>query len=142
MEPSLVRRRVVDAIERARRAAKARRTANDAAGHAWDRVRDTIVVPLCQTVVQVLRSEGHPFELTKPGTSVRLVPERSSDDWIEFGLDTHGRDAAVVCAVRHTRGREIVADEREVAAGRPIDSITDEDVLSALVEGLAPFVER
>lgn len=142
MDVSVVRRRVTDTIERARREAAARRAANDAAGHAWDQVRESAVVPVCRTVLQVLRAEGHAFTLTTPGTSVRIVSDRSSQDWIEFDLDTHATPPRVVCSLQRTRGREITAGERPLLPGQPIEGLSEEDVLGVLLEVLGPFVER
>jgi hypothetical protein len=142
MEVSVVRRRVVETIERSKRAAAERRAANEAAGRAWDDLREAVVVPLCRTVAQVLRSEGYQFGVATPGTTVRLVSDRSSEDRIEFGLDTHGSGPVLLCSVQRTRGREVFADERPVRAGVPVTEVSDEDVLAVLLEVLGPFVER
>jgi hypothetical protein len=141
MEVSDVRRRLRDAIQRARQDATARRGRNDAAAHAWLDVRDRTIVPLCQQVIQVLRPEGFPFQLSTPGDTVRLTHERASEDFIELRLDTSA-DPLVVCRVQRVRGREILESERPVAEGTPIESISSEQVLQTLIDVLPPFVER
>jgi hypothetical protein len=141
MEISDVRRRVRDTIQRARQDAAARRARNESAERAWLDLRDRIVVPVCQQVVQVLRPEGFPFQLSTPGETVRITHERGSEDFMELRLDTSA-EPVVVCRAQRVRGREILENERQVAAGTPIESITSEQVLEILMEVLLPFVER
>jgi hypothetical protein len=141
MEVSDVRRRIRDAMQRARQDAAARRARNETASHDWLELRDRIVVPLCQQVIQVLRHEGFPFQLSTPGDTVRLTHERHSEDSIELRLETSA-EPVVVCRVQQVRGREILERERPVAEGTPVESISSEQVLQALVDVLPPFVER
>jgi hypothetical protein len=142
MEVSEVRKRVYDAIERARQAAAARRTQNEIAEKVWSAVREQSVVPLCRQLVQVLKAEGYTFQVSTPSDTVRLTSERSAQDFMELLLDTAGRVPAVVCRVNRVRGREILNEDRVVAPTTPIEAITEEDVLTTLVEALPPFVER
>jgi hypothetical protein len=43
--------------------------------------------------------------------------------------------------VNRARGRRVVQHERPIR-GKPVDQLTEEDVLQALLEELGPFVER
>jgi hypothetical protein len=141
MEVSDVRRHVRDAIQRARRDAADRRERNDSAARAWLELRDRLVVPVCQQVMQALRPEGVPFQLSTPGDVVRLTHERATEDFIELGLDTSS-EPRVVCRSQRVRGREILETERTVAPATSIESITDEQILQTLMDVLPPFVER
>jgi hypothetical protein len=141
MEVSDVRRRIRDAIQRARHEAAERRTRNDAAAHAWLDLRDRIVVPLCQQVIQALRPESIPFQLSTPGDTVRLTHERATEDFVELRLDTSA-EPVVMCRVQRVRGREIVESERPVAPATAIESITSEQVLETLIDVLPPLLER
>jgi hypothetical protein len=141
MEVSDVRRRIRDAIQRARQEAAERRDRNEAAARAWNDLRDRIVVPVFQQAAQALRAEGHPFQISTPGDTVRLTHERATEDVIELRMDTSAHPE-VVCRVRRARGREILESERAVASGTPIESISSEQILETLVEVLPPLVER
>lgn len=142
MEISLVRKRVLDAIERAKRAAAERRSANDAASQAWAQVLELAAVPVARQVAQVLKASGYGFQVFTPAGAVRLSSERSSEDYIELGLDTGTTPPAVVARISRVRGRDHLQEERIVAPGRPIESLGDEEILEFLLGALTPFVER
>jgi hypothetical protein len=141
MEVSDVRRRIRDAIQRARQDAAERRTRNEAAARAWLDLRDRIVVPLCQQVIQALRAEGIPFQLSTPGDTVRLTHERATEDFVELRLDTSA-EPVVTCRVQRVWGHEIVESERPVGPATVIESITSEQVLQTLIDVLPPLIER
>ena len=142
MEISLVRRRVHEALARARQTAAARRAANDAAAGAWARTLELVAVPLVQQIAQVLKADGHLFQVFTPAGSVRISSEKTADDYVELTLDTSGERPVVLRRVSRRRGRELVTDERAVATDTPIDQISDEQMLGILLDGLAVLVER
>jgi hypothetical protein len=142
MEISVVRKRVRDSIEQARKAAAARRAANQEAGSAWDQLLERVVTPVMQQVSQVLQAEGYGFRVITPASTVRLTSERSADDYIEVALDTAGPVPVAVARVNRTRGRERFADEHILASGNAIPALTDERLLDLLTGMLGPFVER
>ena len=41
-------------------------------------------------VASALKAEGHHFTVFTPGGGVRLMSDKSSDDFIELSLDTSG----------------------------------------------------
>jgi hypothetical protein len=141
MEISDVRRRIRDAIERARRQAVERRTRADEAARAFEAFLESTAVPVFRQVANVLRIEGYPFTVFTPSGSVRLMSDRSAEDYIEIVLDTSGEAPRVAGRTRRSRGRRVVDAERTVGSGRP-ESLTDEDVLAFLAKELEPFVER
>jgi hypothetical protein len=142
MEVSLVRKRVLEGIERARQAAAGRRAANEAARQAWDQVLERVAVPLVRQVAQVLKASGYGFQVFTPAGAVRLSSERSSEDYIELALDTSGAIPEVVGRISRVRGREHVEEARVVGRGGPIESLDEEQLLEFLLGALAPFVER
>src|SRR5262245_20643475 len=115
MEVSNVRKRVNETIERARRSAAERRDRSDQAAKAYEVFLENIAVPIFRQVANVLKASGYPFTVFTPGGSVRLMSDRSSDDFIELLLDVAGDRPRVVGHVSRARGRRIVEAERPMA---------------------------
>jgi hypothetical protein len=139
MEISEVRQRLLQAMERAKRQAAERRVRNDEAGRAFETFLVTIAVPLFRQAVNVLRAEGYPFSLFTPSGSVRVMSDRSAEDFIEVVLDASGDAPHVVGHTSRSRGRRVVESER--AIGEP-ESLTAEDLLEFVAKELEAFVER
>lgn len=141
MEISDVRRRVSETIERSKRAAADRRVRADEAGREYGEFLDRVAVPLVRQVANILKAEGYPFSVFTPGGSVRLMSEKTSDDYIELMLDTSGDQPAVVGHSRRARGRRIIESEQPIGQG-PIRNLSENDVLAYLLKELEPFVEK
>jgi hypothetical protein len=141
METGEVRKRLQHAIERARRGAADRRARNDEATRAFDDFLDRVAVPLFKQIANVLKIEGYPFTVFTPAGSVRLMSDKSADDFIELALDTSDREPRIMAHVSRSRGRRVVDEEQVVGSGRP-DQISDEELLTFLLKVLEPFVER
>ena len=141
MEISDVKRRLLDTIESARKAAAERRTRIDEAGREYEPFLERIAVPLFRQAANVLRAEGYPFTVFTPGGSVRLMSDRTSEDYIELMLDTSGDEPMVIGRTSRSRGRRVIEAERPIASGAPA-RLVEEDVLEFLAKELAPFVER
>jgi hypothetical protein len=137
-----VRRRLRAAIEEARRQAEARRIRNDAAARDYEVFLEQRAVPLFHTVAAVLVAEGHQFKVFTPANSVRLASQRSNEDFIELALDTESNPPAVLGRISRARGRGGVSSERPVGKGTAVADLTEEDVLSFVLDEIAPFVER
>src|SRR5437016_1221148 len=105
MEVSDVRRRIRAAIESARLRAAERRARTDEASRAYDVFLETVAVPAFHTVVNALTGEGHRFKVITPGRAVRMLPERSPEDFIELALDTDREAPGVVIVSSRGRGR-------------------------------------
>lgn len=142
MEIADVRRRVREATERAKRLAAERRTRADEAEQEYGTFLTEIGVPLFRQIAGVLRAEGYMFTLFTPGGGVRLMSDRSGDDYIELTLDTTGPQPQVIGHASHGRGRRVVKSETPLCRGGPIRDLSEEDVLAYVLEELAPFVER
>lgn len=142
IETSELRKRVRAAIDHSRKHAAARRTKLDEAAAAYRELLDSTATPLVRMLANTLRAEGYDFTVFSPNGGLRLALARSGDDFIEFALDTSQDEPFAALRVNRTRGRRIVQHERPVKGRTPVDTLTEEDVLQALLEELAPFVER
>lgn len=142
IETSELRKRVRAAIDHSRKHAAARRTKLDEAAAAYRELLDSTATPLVRMLANTLKAEGYDFTVFSPNGGLRMALARSGDDFIEFALDTSQDEPFAALRVNRTRGRRIVQHERPVKGRTPVDTLTEEDVLQALLEELAPFVER
>jgi hypothetical protein len=142
METSDVRRQVRQAIERARRGASERRARIDAAAKDYQSFLSQTAVPVFRQVASALAAEGYHFKVYTPADSVRLVSDRSGDDFVELTLDTAGGTASVVFRSSRRFGRDLQMGEQPLREGAAIDRLTDQDVLDRLVAEIERFVER
>lgn len=134
-----LRRRVRQAIQDAKQKSAARRAARDEASAAWAAAVSTIVEPVATDVAAALTGEGLPFRLDTPRGTVRLVSERSADDYIEMVLDdSDERDAPEVIgrSVR-ARGRQSVTIVEELMG--PPSQLSEDRVIVFLMNAIAPW---
>jgi hypothetical protein len=141
METSLVRNRLRETIDRAKRRAAARRGHNDEAARAYDAFLEHIATPLMRQIAGALRADSYPFTVFTPSGSVRLMSDRRAEDFIEILLDVSGEAPRVVGHVSRLRGRDIIETEGPIGSGAP-GAISEEEVLEFLLKALEPFVER
>jgi hypothetical protein len=139
MEISLVRKRLLETIDGARKRAAERRGRVGQASHDFEVFLQKIAVPLFRQVANALKAEGYAFTVFTPSGSVRLMSDRAVEDYIEISLDTSDDPPRVMGQVSRTRGRRVLDAER--AIGAP-DSLTEDDLLEFLLKELEAFVER
>ena len=142
IEPSELRKRLRAAIDQSRREAAARRARADEASAAYKVLLEDTAAPLVHMLANVLLAEGHAFTVFTPAGGLRMASARSGDDFIEFTLDTSQAEPVVVLRVNQTRGRRVLQHERPVKGRTPVEQLTEEDVLQALLQELGPLVER
>lgn len=142
MQIADIRKRVLETIAHARRVAAEHRTRVDAAGRDYDRFLEQIASPVFRQVANVLHAENHHFTVFTPSGSIRLMSDKSAEDYIELTLDTSGTEPQVLGRTSRARGRRVTEAERPIAEHRPIPELTEEDVLAFLLKELEPFVER
>ena len=142
IEVSEIRKRLRQALERAKRASAERRVRTDAASQAYDRFLVQVATPVFRMFSAALRAEGYPFSVFTPAGGLRLMSERSSDDFIELFLDTDSDPPVASARVNRGRGRRLVTSERPVRENALIDQLTEEDVVQFLLAEIVPFVER
>lgn len=142
IETSELRKRIRAAIDQSRRAAAARRARLDQAASAYTQLLATTATPLVQMLVNALHAEGYHFTVFTPNDGLRMALTKSGDDFIEFALDTSQDEPFAALRVSRTRGRRVVQHERPIKGRTAVEELGEEDVLQALLEELAPFVER
>jgi len=140
METSDVRRRLRAAIDESKRHAEERRAKKDAASREWERVLTDVAVPLCHQIAQALNAEGYRFKVVTPGSAVRLVPERSGDEFVELALGTDGDEPEVMIRSTRGRGRRTVTTERSLGARSAVDVLTDNLLADEIIRDLTPFL--
>lgn len=142
MEISEVRRRLLAALEKARRDAGERRARTDAAAREFDAFLNQRAAPVFQQFAAALKAETHHFNVFTPASSIRLASERSPEEFIELSLDDSSDPPAVIGRTTRGRGRRMVSTERTIGGGAPIADLTDEDVLAFLLEEITGLIER
>ena len=142
IEISELRKRLRIAIEERRKSTVARRATLDEAAVAYTDLLELTATPLVQKLANALRAEGHNFTVFTPNGGLRMALAKSADDFIEFALDTSQDEPFAALRINRTRGRRVVQHERPVKGRTPVDRLSEEDVLHALLEEIAPFVER
>ena len=141
METSTVRNRLNLVIENAKRVSAERRARNDEAARAFERFRELYGVPLFKQVAGALKASGYPFTVFTPGGSIKLMSDKSSEDYIEITLDTSGDQPIVMGHTSRARGRRVIESERPIAV-KPVANVTEEDLLEFVLKEIGPLVER
>ena len=142
MEISDVKKRVLETIERAKRTAAERRTRVDEAAREYDLFLERIAVPVFRQIANVLRAEGYLFNVFTPAGSVRLMSDRSAEDYIELRLDTSGDDPRVLGHASRSHGRRVTESEWPLGERQAVRDLTEDDVVRFVMKELEPFVER
>lgn len=142
MEVSDVRRRIRTAIDTARARRAERRARADEAARDYEQFLSAIAVPAFHSVAAALKGEGHRFNVLTPAGTVRLSPERQSEDFIEVSLETERDRPAVMLRSARGRGRRMIETERALREDLPIGELAEEDVVAALIDEAIPFIER
>ena len=141
MDVSDLRKRIIRALDDARKDASSRRAVTDAAARAYETFLADIATPVMRQAALVLKAEGHPFSFETPAGTVRLVAESSPQTFIELGLDTSATPA-VIGRVSLARGRQgHVIAERPIA-DKPVDSLIEDDLSTFLVAEIPKLIVR
>ncbi len=135
-----LRRRVRQAIEDAKRKNASRRDARDQASKGWATAVADVVEPEATIMAEALTGEGLPFRLETPRGTIRLVSERSGDDYIELVLDdSDERDSPEVIGRSVIgRGRRSVTVVEELL-GAPADLTTDR-IAAFFLNAIGPWI--
>src|SRR5438270_3030485 len=127
MEISDVRKRILRTIEEAKRRSAARRIRIDEAEAEYAVFLDRVAVPIVRQVANVLRAEGFAFTVSTPAGAVRLMSDRSAEDYMELSLDPSGPEPRVVGHASRGRGRRVIETETPLGGDRPIRDLTEDD---------------
>ncbi|HXG56642.1 MAG TPA: hypothetical protein VNJ03_14795 [Vicinamibacterales bacterium] len=140
IETSELRRRIRAAIELSKKNSAARRTRSDAAAISYETFLEQVAVPAVQQFASALTGEGHLFHVATPAGSVRLTSGASAGDYIELSLDTTQDPPEVIARVNQGRGRRGMTAERPLRERTAVADLTDEDVVTFLVQEITPFL--
>jgi hypothetical protein len=143
MDVSELRKRILRALDEARKEAATRRQVLDAAARDYERFLSQLAVPLVRQAATVLNASGHAFSVHTPAGAVRLAAEASPQTFLEFTLDPSPLEPTVLGRISLTRGRQgLVLVERPVTPGKAIAELTEEDVSAFLVAEIPKLVVR
>jgi hypothetical protein len=143
MDVSELRKRIIHALDNARRDASMRRQHIDAAQAAYARFLADVAVPTMKQAATVLKAQGFPCTVDTPAESVRITMAGSHDTFVELELDGTGQAPQVFGRTSVARARTgLVVDETPLAGGKPVDQLTDEDVAQYLVTAIPKLVTR
>ena|SRR3990172_7776798 len=143
MDVSDLRKRILRALDDARKDAAARRQDADEAAKAYDVFLTAIAAPMMRQAAQVLNATAESFSVHTPGGSVRLASDHSPETFIEFVLQAGPDRSEVVGRVSVARGRQRqVVEERPIVEGKPVTALTEEDVSTFLVGEIPKLVVR
>lgn len=143
MDTSDLRKRILRALDDARKDATSRRQVVDAASAAYQEFLDNTAAPLVRQAVGVLRAENHQFTANTPAGSVRLVSDASPQTFLEFELDVTGPEPQVIGRVSLARGRHgVVVEERPIAPGKATKDLADDDVATFLVAEIPRLIVK
>jgi hypothetical protein len=143
MDVSDLRKRILRALDEARKDASARRAVVDEASREYEKFLSDIAVPVMRQAASVLTATGHPFAVHTPAGSVRLAADASSQTFIELELDVRSPDPLVLGRVSVQRGRQgMIVEERPVAAGKKVVDLNEDDMSAFLVAEVPKLVLR
>ena len=142
LDSAEVNRRLTHHLSGLHKASAKRRADTDEARRVFDDVLEREVAPTIRQLAQALKARGFGFSVQTPAGAVRLVSDRSSDDFVGVELDVTRRPPAAIAQRQYTRGRRLLADERLLREGDGIASLDAELTLDVLLELLEPFVEK
>ena len=143
MDVSDLRKRILRALDDARKDATARRAVVDQASQAYAAFLEMRAIPVLKQALQVLRAEAKPFTLNTPPDGPRLVSDASTNTFLEFALDIAGPMPQVMGRVSLAHGREgRIVEERPIASGKSVADLTEDDVAKFLVEEIPKLVLR
>ena len=142
VEVSLVRNRLNRAIEAARERAQQRRQRTATAERAYATFLQNVATPVTRLIANSLKVENYAFTVFTPGGGLRLASDRGRDDYVEFALDGSADPPQVVGRIRRVRGSRTLDEERPIKSGTPPEKLSEEDVLTFLLDALQPWLER
>ena len=143
VDVSDLRKRIIRALDDARKEAATRRTSVDEAAAAYSKFLETVAVPLLRQAQAVLKAEHQAFTVHTPVGSARLVSDGAPETFLEITLDSTGAKPHVLGRVSVARGRQgVVVDEQPIAPETPIAKLGESDVAEFLLASIPKLVVR
>jgi len=142
VEVSELRKRILRALEDAKKDAVARRQLVDEATALYRTFLDTTAVPLMRQAALVLNATGPTFTVHTPAGSVRLQADKSPQTFVELVLDTSRQEVVVLGRTSVMHGRDVQVVERPLASGQSATTVTEADLAEFLVAEIPRLVVR
>ena len=142
MDVSDLRKRILRALDDARKDASDRRVVVDEAARAYEKFLENIATPVMRQAAAVLKAEGHAFTIQTPRETVRLVADSAAQTFVELALDTSLARAAVIGRVSLARGRQSNLIEERPIADKPVAELTEEDLSAFLIAEIPKLIVR
>jgi hypothetical protein len=143
MDVSELRKRILRAVDDARRDATARRALVDQSVKAYQGFLVDVVVPMLKQAATVVNASGSVFDVSTPAETARLTAQHASETYLEIALDRTGPEPDVIGRVSLARGRlGTVVDERPIAPGKPVEQLSEEDLAAYLVSAIPKLLVK
>jgi hypothetical protein len=143
MDTGDLRKRILHALDAARKESAERRRAADEAAAAYERFLSEIAAPMIRQAASVLCAEKHRFTADTPAGSVRLSSETSAETFLEITLDASARPPQVIGRVSVARGRQhVLIEEHPIAKDKGVADLVEDDVAQFLVANVSKLVAR
>lgn len=143
MDVSELRKRILRAVDDARKDAAERRALVDESVKAYAQFLPDIVVPMLKQAATIVNASGGTFVVSTPAETARLSAQHAADTYLEIGLDRTGAEPEVVGRVSLARGRQgVIVDERPIAAGKPVEKLTEDDLAAYLVTAVPKLIVK
>ena len=143
MDVSELRKRILRAVDEARKEAAIRRVAIDRSVKAYEQFLSDVAVPLLKQTASIVNAGGGTFVVSTPAETVRLSAQHAAETYLEIALERSSGDPEVVGRVSLARGRQgIVVDERPIAVGKPVEQLTEDDLAAYLVTAIPKLVVK
>jgi len=143
MDTSDLRKRILRALDDARKDASVRRTTVDEAARAYATFLNDVAVPLMRQATTVLNAEGHKFSVHTPANGVRLASDSAPETFLEFELDTTSASPQVIGRISLQRGRQgQVVSERPIVEGKAVSLLDEQDVTKFLVDEVSKLIVK
>lgn len=137
MDVSELRKRILRAVDDARKDAESRRVLIDESVKAYGVFLENVAVPLLRQTASVVNATGGTFVVGTPAETVRMSAQHAPDTYLEIALDRTGAEPEVVGRVSLTRGRQgVIVEERILGPGKPVAQLTEEDLAAYLVSAV------
>jgi hypothetical protein len=134
MDVSELRKRILRAVDDARKDADARRIRVDESVKSYEQFLGAVAVPMLRQASGIVNASGGTFVVSTPADTVRMSAQHAPDTYLEIALDRNGEEPEVVGRVSLARGRQgTVVDERVIAPGKPVSKLTEDDLAAYLV---------
>jgi hypothetical protein len=143
VDVSDLRKRIIRALDDARKESATRRSSVDQAAADYATFLETVAVPLLKQAQAVLKAERQPFTVHTPASSARLVSDSAAETFLEIALDTTAAKPQVIGRVSLARARQgVVVDEKPIAPETPIAKLSDSDVAEFLLAAIPKLVVK